>query len=405
MKYILILGDGMADEPIEVLGNKTPLEVAKTPMMDYLAGLGEVGMVQTVPEGLKPGSEVANLSVLGYNPLKCYTGRSPLEAISIGVDMKETDVCYRINLVTLSEDEPYDEKSIIDHSAEEITTEEGRQLMDAISTHFGTEELTFYKGVSYRHALIWDNGSTNVELTPPHDILGRKVTDYLPKGDHYEYFRKLMKASYEVLNEHPVNVERRKKGLRVANSIWPWGEGTKPELESFEDKHGKKASMISAVDLLKGIAIGAKVNSIDVEGANGGLHTNYKGKVEAAINALESGDDFVYVHIEAPDECGHRGEMDNKIKAIEAIDEQVIKPIFNHFKGTGEAFRMTVLPDHPTPLVYRTHTSNPVPFIIYDSTKELTGQLAYTEESASKGRLIEEGYRFMTYFLQEDTTC
>ncbi len=400
MKYILVLADGMADEPIDALEGRTPLEAADTPTFDGLSSKGEVGLLNTIPTGMKPGSDTANLSVLGYDPLRYYTGRSPLEAISIGARMEESDVCFRINFVTLSEEGPYESKIIEDHSADEITTHEAAELLKSIQEHFQSEGRTFYKGVSYRHAMIMANGSTKVELTPPHNILGQSITNYLPKGDFAEMFEGMMRESYAILNHHPINEERRKKGLRPANSIWPWGEGTKPILPSFESMFGVKGAMISAVDLLKGIAISAGMRSIDVEGATGNLHTNYEGKMKAALETLNNGDDFVYIHIEAPDECGHRGELENKIKAIEYIDDRVVKPIVEYMEKNHMDYKLAVLPDHPTPLSIRTHTSNPVPYFIYSSNMPTEQVYGYSEKEAKEsGRLIEHGYEFMTYFL------
>lgn len=400
MKYIIVLADGMADEPIEALNQKTPLEVANTPMFDRLASAGEVGLLDTIPHGMNPGSDTANLSVMGYDPQKYYTGRSPLEAVSIGVDMKATDVCFRVNFVTLTQEGNYWDKTIEDHSADEITTQEAAVLLDAVKEVFESDALTFYQGVSYRHALIWDHGSMQVELEPPHNILGQPITPYQPTGENSEKIRQMMEESYKILNHHPINEKRRQKGLRPANSIWPWGEGVRPELPDFTKMFNKKGAMISAVDLLKGIAIAANMKSIDVEGATGNIHTNYQGKVDAAIQAFEDGYDFVYLHVEAPDECGHRGEMDNKIKAIELIDQKVVAPIYSYFVQKNEAFTMGVLPDHPTPLRIRTHTSDPVPYMIYTSGKEKNNTFTFSEAGAkASGNVIEHGYQFMPYFL------
>ncbi len=400
MKHILILADGMADWPVEELGGKTPMEAANKPMMERLSSMGEVGLVQTVPHGMNPGSDTANLSVLGYDPKKYYTGRSPLEAISIGAAMDLGDVCFRVNFVTLTEDEPYTEKTILDHSADEVSTEEAQELLEVIKVAFGDEMKKFYTGVSYRHALIMSQGSTNVSLTPPHNILGKKVTDYMPKGDNGDFFYEMMVKSFDLLKDHPINLKRKEKGLRPANSVWPWGEGTKPELDSFEDLFGKKGAMISAVDLLKGIAIVAKMESIDVVGATGNIHTNYEGKVKAAIKVLEDGADFVYIHIEAPDECGHQGDVRNKVRAIELIDEKVLKPVFEYMQSHGHGFKIAVLPDHPTPIEIRTHTNEAVPYFIFNSENQTNCSFAYSEAGAREsGRLIEKGHEFMPYFL------
>jgi 2,3-bisphosphoglycerate-independent phosphoglycerate mutase len=398
MKYIIVLGDGMADEPIEALGNKTPLEYAKTPMMDTLAAKSEIGLVHTIPEGMNPGSDTANLSVIGYDPKKYYTGRSPLEALSIGVDMKATDVALRTNMVTISEDDvPYEEKTIIDHSSGEISTEDAAILLDAVKEGLKREGYEFYLGTSYRHLLIWDKGEV-VDLTAPHDVLGQTIGQYLPKD---EVLRDMMVKSYEILNNHPINVKRAEAGLNKANSLWFWGAGTRPALSSFEEKTGKKGVMISAVDLLKGIAVGASMHNIEVEGANGGLHTNYEGKAQAAVDALtKDGYDFAYVHVEAPDEMGHQGSVERKVQAIENLDQRVIKKIVEGMEASGEDFRLLVLPDHPTPIRVRTHTSSPVPYMLYDSTDVKNNTWHYNEkEGEASGNYVAEGHTMMDYFL------
>ena len=337
MKYVIVLGDGMADRPIEALGNKTPLEYADTPAMDKLSKLSEVGLVHTIPEGMKPGSDTANLSVIGYDPKKYYTGRSPLEALSIGVDMKDTDVAIRCNIVTLSyDDKPYEEKTIIDHSSGEISTEDAAVLLEAVKKELEDDMFKYYAGTSYRHLTIWDKGQVT-ELTPPHDVLGRVIGEYLPAQPE---LREMMKKSYDILANHPINKARMEKGLNPANSIWFWGAGTKPCVTSFEEKNHKKGAMISAVDLLKGIAVGAKMKVIEVEGADGTLHTNYEGKAQAAVDVLlKEGYDFVYVHVEAPDEMGHQGSVERKVQAIQYLDERVIKPVYEQLKSSGEPFR------------------------------------------------------------------
>lgn len=398
MKYIVVLGDGMADEPIAELGNKTPLEYANTPTMDLLSKKAEIGLVHTIPEGMNPGSDTANLAVMGYNPKKYYTGRSPLEALSIGVDMKDTDIALRCNIVTVSDDElPYEEKTIIDHSSSEISTEDAAILLEAVRKELETDIYKYYLGTSYRHLTIWDKGDV-VELTPPHDILGKKIGEYLPAQ---EALREMQKKSYDILNNHPLNVERAKKGLNKANSIWFWGAGTRPSLDSFKEKTGKNGVMISAVDLLKGIAVGAGMKNIEVEGANATLHTNYKGKAMAAVEALtKDGFDFAYVHVEAPDEMGHQGSVERKVQAIEYLDEKVIKVVYEEMKKSGEEFRMLITPDHPTPISIRTHSSDPIPYMIYDSTKELDKSWNYNEKEAKEsGKYIEEGYTLMNEFL------
>lgn len=394
MKYVIILGDGMADEPIEELGGKTPLEYARTPVMDDLAGRSEVGLACTIPQGMKPGSDTANLAVLGCNPRQYYTGRSPLEALSIGVDMKEGDIAIRTNLVTLSEEEEaYEDKRILDHSSDEISTEDAAVLLDAVRRELEDDIYHFYAGTSYRHLLIWSKGSVT-ELTPPHDVLGQRAGDHLPAE---EKLRAMQKKSYEILSKHPINLERKAKGLNPANSCWFWGAGTRPSLPSFEGKYHKKGAMISAVDLLKGIAVGTGMANIHVEGANGGLHTNYEGKAQAAADALlKDGFDFVYVHVEAPDEMGHQGSVKKKVQAIEYLDERVIRPIREALDKAKEPYRLLVLPDHPTPIRVRTHTSDPIPYLLYDSEKELRRIGAYNEREARiSGILVEQGYELI----------
>ena len=394
MKYIVVLGDGMADEPIEALGNKTPLAYARTPVMDRLSKMSEIGMVHTIPDGMKPGSDTANLAVLGYDPKIYYSGRSPLEALSIGVPMKATDIALRCNIVTLSEEDvPFEEKKILDHSSGEISTEDCTALLDAVRKELETEEYRFYAGTSYRHCLIWENGEA-VELTPPHDVLGQVIGRYLPKD---EKLREMMKKSYGILVNHPLNIERKKQGLNPANCCWFWGAGTKPALDSFEEKTGRRGMMVSAVDLLKGIAVGAGMGVCQVEGANGGLHTNYEGKVQAALKALlEDGYDFAYIHVEAPDEMGHQGSVERKVKAIENIDRFIIAPLVKELKEKGEDFRMLILPDHPTPIRVRTHTADAVPYLLYDSTKEEPHTWDYNEaEAKESGNYVAKGHEMI----------
>jgi 2,3-bisphosphoglycerate-independent phosphoglycerate mutase len=391
MKYIVVLGDGMADEPLDELGGKTPLMAASTPQMDYLAARSQIGLAYTIPEGMKPGSDTANLAVLGYNPKEFYTGRSPLEALSIGVDMKPTDIALRCNVVTLSEENvPYEKRRIVDHSSGEITTEEAVVLMEAIQKELGNEIYQFYVGTSYRHLLIWDKGQV-VDLAQPHDILGRVIGEYLPQD---KMLREMMKKSYDILNQHPINLQRQERGLNKANSLWFWGAGTRPALTSFEERTHKKGAMISAVDLLKGIAIGAKMKVIIVPGADGTLDTNYEGKAMAAIKVLlEENYDFAYVHVEAPDEMGHQGSIPKKIQSIEYLDQRVIKIIMEEMRKAKADYRMLVMPDHPTPIRCRTHTSDPVPYLLYDSTAEQNNSWHYDEANAKKsGNIVREGY-------------
>lgn len=400
MKYLLVLCDGMADEPQEKLGGKTPLEAAATPNLDFLASKSEIGLVRTVPRGMAPGSDTANLSVLGYPPQKYYTGRSSLEALSIGVDMDSADVAFRCNLVTLTEEEEsYRDKRIIDHSSGEINTQDGAILVEALKEGLAEEGYEFYVGKSYRHLLIRKGGRC-VELTAPHDILTEKIGAYLPSD---AVLRKMMEKSYDILSTHPLNIERKKRGKKPANSAWFWGAGTRPTLDSFEEKFQKKGVMISAVDLLKGIATGAGLHNIAVEGANGGIDTNYRGKARAAVDALtQKGYDFAYVHVEAPDEMGHQGDLDNKIKAIECIDRHIIGPVAECLAEIGSPLRLLVLPDHPTPVKIRTHTADPVPYLLFDSRMELRGMPAYNEEMAVKSGIIEEeGSALITHLFQQ----
>ena len=400
MKYIIVLGDGMADEPLEVLGGKTPLDVADKKAIDALAKKGEVGLAYMVPEGMSPGSDTANLSVTGYDPKIYYTGRSPLEALSIGVDMKATDVSLRCNVVTLSEEEEaYEDKKIIDHSSSEISTEDAAVLVEALKEGLKKDGYEFYVGTSYRHLLVWANGKV-VELTPPHDILTKRIGDYLPED---EVLREMMKKSYDILVNHPINMKRKEQGLNPANSAWFWGAGTRPALKSFEEKTGKRGVMISAVDLLKGIAVGTGMDNISVEGANGGLHTNYEGKARAALDALlNQGYDFAYVHVEAPDEMGHQGLVAEKVQAIENIDKYIVKTLIEELDKSGEDYRILVLPDHPTPIRIRTHSSGPIPYLLYDSRKALGSQASYSEETASQNQIVwKDGYKLMDHLLEE----
>lgn len=401
MKYVVILGDGMADEPIESLGNKTILQAADTPFLDMLSKKSEIGMVHTVPDGMAPGSDTANLSVLGYDPKIYYSGRSPLEALSIGVPMTDTDIALRCNIVTISEEEgvPYEEQTIIDHSSSEISTEDCGILLEAVRKELENDIFKFYLGTSYRHCTIWHNGSA-VKLTPPHDVLGQKVGPNLPET---ESLREMMKKSYEILKNHPLNIERKKKGLNPANSCWFWGAGTKPALSSFEEKTGKKGVMISAVDLLKGIAVGAGMDNIIVPGADGTLHTNYEGKANAAIKALtEDGYDFAYIHVEAPDEMGHQGSVERKIKAVENLDGRVIKTVVEGLKKSGEPFRVIVTPDHPTPIRLRTHVAKPVPYLLYDSTEELDRTWNYNEAEAEASKnYVANGHQLIDKLFEK----
>jgi len=403
MKYIIVLGDGMADYPVEELGNRTPLQAAHKSNMDEMARNGEVGLVQTTPEGMPPGSDTTNLAIMGYDPRRYYSGRSPLEAASIGIPLKDNDVTFRMNLVTLSDEPEYEKKTMVDYSSDEITTEEAAELVKFLSQHLDTESMKLYAGISYRHCLVWEDGATGLDLTPPHDILEQGIGSYLPKGEGSGILYRMQVKSYELLRSHPVNLDRVRRGLRPANSAWFWGEGKKPLLTPLFDRYGKKSAVISAVNLIKGIGICAGMTSIDVEGATGTIHTNFKGKAQAAIDALENGYDYVYIHIEAPDECGHRHEIENKVKSIELIDAQIITPIRERFRQTGQPYRMLVLPDHPTPLRLRTHTRDAVPYLLYSSTHSLyNGAALYSEEEAKKtGKFIEAGFLMLDKLFEE----
>ena len=399
MKYIVVLGDGMADEPVPALGGKTPLEFANTPAMDALASMGEMGMVQNVPTGMSPGSEVANLSVMGYDPLTYFTGRSPLEALSVGVEMEPDDIVFRCNLVTLTEPEPYPEKTILDHSSGEIATADADILMDAIREHFNSEEFQFYTGTSYRHIMVWKHGRL-ARLEPPHDHLTQVIGPWLPQES---VLRDFMERSFDILNSHPVNLKRAAEGKRKANSLWYWGAGTKPSLGGFTEKTGLKGAMISAVDLLKGIAVGAGMKIYNVEDATGSLDTNWEGKAQAAIDALlKDGCDFAYIHVEAPDEMGHQGLVAEKVQSIEYLDSRVIGPIMKAMEDAGEDYRMLVLPDHPTPIRIRTHSSDPVPYVLYDSTRQTKKKARYTEaEAKATGTFVPHGYELLKNLLQK----
>lgn len=399
MKYVVVLGDGMADEPIARLNGRTPLAYANTPALDALSQKSEIGMVSTIPEGMKPGSDTANLSVMGYDPKKYYSGRSPLEALSIGVPMKDTDIALRCNIVTLSEEEgiPFAKRRILDHSSGEIETEDCAVLLRAVMEELDRPPYHFYVGTSYRHCLIWENGEVE-ELTPPHDVLGREIGHYLPTD---KKLHEMMVKSYEILKNHPINEKRRQEGLNPANCCWFWGAGTRPSLPSFYEKTGKKGIMISAVDLLKGIAVGAGMDVAGVEGANGGLDTNYEGKTQAALDALvRDGYDFAYIHIEAPDEMGHQGSVEKKLQAIEYLDRRVIAPLTAGLDASGLDYRLMVLPDHPTPIRLRTHTAESVPYLIYDSTNVQKNDWSYNEaEAILSGNYFSEGPLLMDHFL------
>ncbi len=398
MKYIVVLCDGAADTPVPELSGKTPLEAANKPNIDRLASMGELGMAKTVPENLPPGSDVANLAVFGYDPQIYYTGRSPLEAMSMNVELELTDTTFRTNLVTLSDEENYEDKTMVDYSSDEISTEEAKILIEAVNEALKTEEYEFFSGISYRHLLVWHNRENKFSLTPPHDISDRKIREYLPEN---EIILNLMKKSHEILKNHPVNLKRIERGLHPANSIWIWGNGTKPDLDLYKDKFGLSGAVISAVDLIKGIGKCAGLDVIDVEGATGTVHTNFDGKADAAINALRNGADFVYVHLEGADEAGHRREIENKVKSIELIDEKIVGPIINALEEDKEEYSILVMPDHPTPLAIKTHTRDAVPYLIFKSTDVKPAKdIRYTEADAEKtGIYVPDGYEIIKKLL------
>ena len=403
MKYMVLLCDGMADTPNPVLDGRTPMECAKKPFMDRLAAVSEVGMCRTVAKGLKPGSDVANLSVMGYDPQLCYTGRSPLEAASIGIALKDTDVTLRCNIVTLSDEEKYEDKRMVDYCAGDISTEEAHEIIKTVQEKLGSDIYSFYGGVSYRHCLVVANGTVDLgNMTPPHDISGRIIGEYLSKSENAKPLIELMKKSYDILKDHPVNLARRAKGLHEANSIWLWGEGTKPDVANFKSKNGVSGCVVSAVDLLKGIGICAGMDTPEVAGATGYIDTNFEGKTEAGIEAFKKGTELVYLHFEAPDECGHRGEAENKVKAIEYIDSRVLKHMLEYLDSCGDDYRILIMPDHPTPLDIMTHSPEPVPYLIYDSRKKLDGVDCFTEKNAAKtGIFVEHGPDIMDKLLEK----
>ena len=402
MKYLVLIPDGMADEKIEAIGNRTPMEAAQKPTMDELAKRSLVGTVSNVPDGMVPESDTANMAILSFDPKIYSKGRSPLEAVSMGIEMQPDETAYRCNVVTLSDEgEDYDDKIILDHSADEITTAEADELIKALEAKLGNEIRRFYTGVSYRHCLIWKNGDDRYPFMRPHDILGKRIGEYLPSSENGgEEFYRLMRESFEILNHHPVNEARRARGLKPANSAWLWSPGKKPQLPNFREKWGLNAAVISAVDLIKGIGLCAGMRSIDVEGATGNVHTNYEGKANAAIEAFREGHDYVYIHVESPDECGHRAELENKVLSIELIDKLILKPVYEYLTCCGEDFCVMVLPDHPTPIRIRTHSSLPVPFFIYDSTCERDGVESFSEQSAeAKGYYIKDGFTLMEQLI------
>lgn len=404
MKYLVLIPDGMADEKIPALSDRTPMEAANKPMMDRLASQALVGTVSNVPDGMVPESDTANMAILSFDPKIYSKGRSPLEAVSMGIEMKPDEVAYRCNVVTLSDDGDYDDKIILDHSADEISTPEATELIRALQDKLGNNERTFYPGVSYRHCLIWKNGDDSYPFMRPHDILGKRIGEYLPKKENGgEAFYRLMRDSFDILNHHPVNEARRARGLKPANSAWLWSPGKKPQMPNFREKWGLNGAVISAVDLIKGIGLCAGMRSIDVEGATGNVRTNYRGKANAAIEAFRDGCDYVYIHVEAPDECGHRAEIDNKVLSIEKIDSEILAPVYEYLAGCGEPFRIMILPDHPTPVRLRTHTILPVPFLIYSSDSVRDGVPTFSEATAAaKEFYLPNGYHLMDLLLDPE---
>ncbi len=403
MKYLVLIPDGMADEKLPQLDNMTPMEKADKPTMDALAKRSFVGTVSNVPNGMVPESDTANMAILSFDPKIYSKGRSPLEAFSIGIKMADDETAYRCNVVTLTENGgAYEDQIILDHSADEISTAEADELIKALEADMGDEIRKFYTGISYRHCLIWKNGNDKYDFTRPHDILGKRIGEYLPKIENGgEEFLNLMKRSYEILKDHPVNIARKEKGLKPANSAWLWSPGKKPQLPSFKEKWGLNGVVISAVDLIKGIGLCAEMRSIDVEGATGNVHTNYDGKANAAIQAFKDGADYVYVHVEGPDECGHRAEIDNKVLSIELIDKKILAPVYEYLKNSGEDFKIMVLPDHPTPLAIRTHSITPVPFFIYSSLEDVDGVETFNEFTAeATNNYIDKGHTLMDILVK-----
>lgn len=401
MKYAVVLCDGMADYPVEQLGGATPMERAVKPNMDRLASKSEVGLVKTVPDGMKPGSDVANLAVMGFDPTGCYTGRSPLEAASMGLEMTDSDVAIRCNLVTLSDEEDYAQRTMIDYCAGDISSEEAAELIEAVQQAMGSESFSFHPGVSYRHCLLWHGGTTDIGfLVPPHDISGKVVGEYLDSHPAAAPLIDMMKRSTAILSDHTVNRRRISEGKRPANSVWFWGQGSRPQLELFEKLYGLKGAAVSAVDLIRGIAKCAGMEVLEVPGATGYIDTCFEAKTQAALDAFARGTDLVYMHFEAPDECGHRNEPENKVLSIEYIDSRVLTPLLEGLEKLGEPYRILILPDHPTPIATMTHASDPVPYLLYDSSAEKeSGVACFTEKTAAaSGTYVDPGYTLMARF-------
>lgn len=400
MRYVVMLGDGMADRKVASLGNKTPLEAANKPMMDYLSENGELGLVRTLYEGMPTGSDIANLSVLGYDPKKYYTGRSPIEALGLNIPLCDDDTVFRLNLVSISTDEPFEEKIMLDHSSDKITNEEAYELLDALTAEFGSDVISLYRGVSYRHILIWKGIDYGYTMMPPHDILEQKITAYLPGGKYGKQVLEMMRRSYDILMAHPVNISRIERGLRPANCMWLWGEGTKPQIDSFSDKYGIDGAVVTAVPLIAGLANGMGLKYIPVEGATGDYYTNYEGKANAAINALDNGTEFVFIHVEGPDECGHDGDAELKVKAIEKIDAEILTPVKSKLDDLGEPYRILLMPDHATPIEIRTHSLDLIPYVIYEKDGAIKSGLSYNEDNAAKtGVSVSFGHDLMKKFI------
>lgn len=404
MKYLVLIPDGMADEKVKELGDLTPMQKAKKPYMDMLAKKAYVGTVSNVPEGMVPESDTANMAIMSFDPKVYSKGRSPLEALSMGLSMDSDDTAIRCNIITLSEEQDcYEDRILLDNTADEISTEEADELVKAVNEKFANEKRRLYTGMSYKHCFMWKTDMDRYNFARPHDIINQRIGEFLPKeSDGGAEFLEVMKASYDVLNNHPVNIARRERGLKPGNALWFWSPGKKPALPSFKKKWGINASVISATDLIKGIAICAEMNSIDVEGVTANVHTNYTGKANAAIDAFKNGSDYVYIHVEAPDECGHRAEIDNKVLSIELIDQKILKPVYEYLNNSGEAFKIMILPDHPTPLRIRTHTITPVPFFIYSSETERKGVDGFDEFSAANtGVYVKDGYKLMDTLVKQ----
>ena len=404
MKYVVLLGDGMADYPTKMLGGKTPLQCAFTPYMDQIAAEGTLGLVDTIPAGFTPGSDVATLSVLGYDPRETYTGRGPLEAASMGISLGQNDMAYRCNLVTIGEKDSHN-AFMDDFTAGHISTEESREIILDINKALGSSPYQFFPGVGYRHLFVWRNAPSSPETTAPHDITGKTIESYLPHGDSSQEINSIMQRAGKILINHPVNVQRQKAGKKQANSIWLWGQGKKPQIVPLTQKYSLQGGMISAVDLLKGIGIIAGLKVFPVEGATGYIDTNYEGKAKMALDILNFMD-FVFVHLEAPDEMGHEGNAAGKIQAIELFDEKIVGPILNKIGSFGD-YRLIVLSDHPTPLDLKTHVGDPSPFAVLSSRKEenKAAGLPFNEINAKESAiLISPGHLLMEKFIRDWST-